>query len=199
MGTKNRCLIIGPLSELDPSKMKFENIYKQLILPIFDEIREKYEINWEYCTVDTSGFILGEILERIRDYDILIADVTHSNPNVLWELGVRHAIKQSGTILIRQFCDEEFPYDLRTLNIFQFSPELGNSINDFFIGNIKKSIPSKIKLGGFIESLVVRADCSLFSDYLITSQVVHVGQGATFGLGKLKLYFEKEKAIGSGG
>jgi len=59
----------------------------------------------------TRGNIIAAILENLRDAYVVLADLTDQNPNVFYELGVRHALKNR-TILIAQ--DEKFiPFDLR--------------------------------------------------------------------------------------
>jgi hypothetical protein len=53
--------------------------------------------------------------------DIVIADLTDSNPNVYWELGVRHSLK-SGTILIKDH-NYKIPFDLSKIGILSYYPE----------------------------------------------------------------------------
>ncbi len=45
----------------------------------------------------------------------------------------------------------------------------------------------KMKLGGFVGDLVVEGDLAPFAPLLRTAEVIHVGKGATFGLGKMDI------------
>lgn len=58
-----------------------------------------------------------EVIDRrmIRDIataDLLVADLATYNPNVLWELGVRHAWRASRTVVVRPENSERIPFDL---------------------------------------------------------------------------------------
>ncbi|MGI3212784.1 hypothetical protein ACROSR_16925 [Roseovarius tibetensis] len=48
----------------------------------------------------TSNIIHSDIFRSLRDHDLVIADVSFGNPNVLYELGIRHTIRPTGTILL---------------------------------------------------------------------------------------------------
>ncbi len=51
--------------------------------------------------------------------DLVIADITTLNPNALYELGVRYALKPYSTIIIGSK-DTKIPFDLSHLRIFQY-------------------------------------------------------------------------------
>jgi len=62
-------------------------------------------------------------MENLTDADIVIADLSGRNPNVFYELGVRHALK-TNTILISDDVDD-IPFDLRGLRtiVYKYEPE----------------------------------------------------------------------------
>jgi hypothetical protein len=49
-----------------------------------------------------SGVIMPRLFESIYSADLVIAELTYQNPNVYYELGLRHALRPRGTILIRR-------------------------------------------------------------------------------------------------
>lgn len=49
---------------------------------------------------DTGPVIVKDMLNRLRHADLVIADITIPNGNVYYEIGIRHAIKERGSILI---------------------------------------------------------------------------------------------------
>jgi hypothetical protein len=61
--------------------------------------------------VSAPGTITTDILLRIMQSTFVVADVTYGNPNVFYELGLRHACK-SGTILLRDKMGPKLPFDV---------------------------------------------------------------------------------------
>lgn len=55
------------------------------------------------------GHVLNSIVESLRGSRIVLADITDRNPNVFYELGIRHTLKK-GTIIVSR--DGQIPSDL---------------------------------------------------------------------------------------
>ncbi|MBI1325868.1 hypothetical protein GC170_22130 [bacterium] len=51
--------------------------------------------------------------------DIVVADITYPNPNVFYELGLRHACK-GGTIIIRDLSGPRVPFDIAHLRHIEY-------------------------------------------------------------------------------
>src|SRR5215472_8429558 len=49
---------------------------------------------------DTSSLIVSEMLERLYFADLVLADMTIPNGNVYYEIGIRHAAKETGCVLL---------------------------------------------------------------------------------------------------
>lgn len=45
-----------------------------------------------------AGHILADILRGIREAEIVIADLSDRNPNVFYELGIAHMVKNAGEV-----------------------------------------------------------------------------------------------------
>ena len=69
------------------------------------------------------GEIIAQVIEALSEADFVIADLTGRNPNVFYELGVRHALRNN-TILIAQDIDD-IPFDLRGQRAicYRYDPE----------------------------------------------------------------------------
>lgn len=57
------------------------------------------------------GTITSDVLTRLMHSDVVVADVTFPNPNVFYELGVRHACRV-GTIIIKDRAVSGTPFDI---------------------------------------------------------------------------------------
>lgn len=107
----------------------------------FDEIEERL-VGKALDNIGTEGRTTGEILEsgniRIEMFqqllvaDLVVADITLNNPNVFYELGIRQALQEKRTFLIRaklprpQTIEEakemEVPFDLKTDRYLEYDP-----------------------------------------------------------------------------
>lgn len=112
------CFIIMPFTEthvkgehIDQKALTYiyTNIIKRAVAeytsknkPVFSDIA-RYESN--------IGSIISGIVNNLNESDLIIADLTGLNPNVMYELGVRHTLKR-GTIIITQDL-KSLPSDLR--------------------------------------------------------------------------------------
>ncbi len=63
--------------------------------------------------------ILEDIVKGIIDSDLIVADLTDSNANVYYELGIAHAL-QKKVVLITQDIDE-IPFDLKSYRVIGYS------------------------------------------------------------------------------
>ena len=66
-----------------------------------------------------SGSISKEILTYLMHADYVIADISYPNPNVFYELGLRHAVR-SGTILIKDSSAPRVPFDINHLKYYEY-------------------------------------------------------------------------------
>lgn len=100
-----KCFIITPIGDSASDTFRMaKGVIESVIKPVltqngYDDIKPSYEIN-------QSGMINTQIINRIIDDDLVIANLTGNNPNVMYELCLRHVtakpiihICQSGTTL----------------------------------------------------------------------------------------------------
>jgi hypothetical protein len=84
--------------------------------------------------IEHSGRITEQIIDAIRTADVVVADVTGLNPNVMWELGYAFALDKE-IIIANQEIDES-PFDLREWRQVTYSTDFTrdetNSLTKFF-------------------------------------------------------------------
>lgn len=76
--------------------------------------------------VSHSGLIDVKMFELLLRADVVVADISTANPNALYELGVRHALRPYTTILIKEAAGK-FQFDLNHLATLQYT-HLGEDI-----------------------------------------------------------------------
>jgi hypothetical protein len=77
------------------------------------------------------GTIINDIWKFTQDAKIVLADLTHKNPNVFYELGLAHALAKPA-ILITEII-EDVPFDLRSLRVLQYDknrPDWGEKLKN---------------------------------------------------------------------
>lgn len=124
MGNTNCFVIIGygkKTSYIDGKVrvLDLDETYSILIKPVFDDLNIDC-----YRAIDKniSGSIDKQMLQEIKNADIALADISTLNANVMWELGVRHALRPHHTIMI---CEKEqmskIPFDINSFVIHQYT------------------------------------------------------------------------------
>jgi len=94
-----------------PFDLAFDAIYENAILAAIDPIPHLSCVRAD----DIYGPrpIMADVWRSIQNADIVVADLTGKNPNVLYELGLAHAT-QKPVVLIAQSM-EDIPFDLRAI------------------------------------------------------------------------------------
>lgn len=105
------CFIISPIGQKGTDTYsQFLDVYNYVIKPAIDN--SGYKIRpIRADEISRAGSFIKDILENIYTSFIVIADLSGQNPNVFYELGVRHSLSPR-TILIAQSL-EHIPSDLR--------------------------------------------------------------------------------------
>ncbi|TCT22974.1 hypothetical protein [Thiobaca trueperi] len=95
-------------------KSKYDDLIKEAILKASPEISVVRADD-----ISLPGSISSDILTHLMHADYVIADVTYPNPNVYYELGLRHA-SRPGTIIIRDSSGPKVPFDISHLRHFEY-------------------------------------------------------------------------------
>ena len=66
--------------------------------------------------------LTSTILDAIRDADLIIADVSRQNPNVLYEVGFAHALRKPTILLVSIKSGSGLPIDLAGLQSITYDP-----------------------------------------------------------------------------
>lgn len=89
-----------------------------------------------------AGVIDKPMYELLLGADVVVADLSTSNVNAVYELGVRHALKPNTTIIIaeKQF---KFPFDIGHIAIRMYE-HMGNGIEEKEAERMRKSLKEAI-------------------------------------------------------
>ena len=93
--------------------------------------------------VQDTGLIDRSMYALILKADLVIADISTFNPNALYELGVRHAVKPYTTIIIKAESTSKIPFDIDHTRVFSYK-HLGEDIGVDESNRMKKLLKEKI-------------------------------------------------------
>ena len=144
---RNLCFIVmgfGKKKDPDTNRtIDLDATYKKIIRPAVESAGCKCIRADE---IVESGIIDRSMYALLYYADIVIADISTFNPNAIYELGVRHALRPYSTIIIKE--DEgKIPFDIGHDRIISYK-HLGNEISE---AEAKKCIP---QLRTLIQSVI---------------------------------------------
>ncbi len=88
----------GPKPGADGQLIDFNRVYTEYIKPALEAAGfEVFRADEE----QRAGDIRADMFQELLVADLVVADLTLDNPNVWYELGVRHALRQRGVILVQ--------------------------------------------------------------------------------------------------
>jgi len=89
-----------------------------------------------------AGNIRHDMFQLLLTADLVIADLSIHNANVFYELGIRHALRDKRTILIRCSGDE-IPFDLKTDRYFSYDRDTPAATLDMLTKAIQATLASE--------------------------------------------------------
>jgi len=136
-----KCFVIMPFGEKkdeNGNEINFDKIYQDFIKDAVEEVG----IECVRCDeIVETGWIHSMMFEHIFESDIAVVDITLLNPNVFYELGIRHALNKHVTILIRQ-SGTRSPFNIQGFQMIEYNMDDPDSL-----ASGKKKIGEFIKNG----------------------------------------------------
>lgn len=89
------------------------------------------------------GNIVNDIWRFTNEAKIILADLTNKNPNVLYELGLAHAITKPAILVTASI--DDVPFDLRSLRVIEYDknfPDWGEILQSKIAKALKETIES---------------------------------------------------------
>lgn len=117
---RKMCFVITPIGDDNtPIRKKTEGLLNNVIKPICREV------NFEVCVaheIDNTGSITNQVIQKILDSDMIIANLTGLNANVMYELAIRHAVRKPVVCLAE--IGTKLPFDINTERTIFYSDDM---------------------------------------------------------------------------
>jgi hypothetical protein len=123
MATRKVCFFITPIGQPNsPERKRADNI-KKYVLSV---LSRSYSII-RADELPRPGSITHQVIKLLYEADLVIAELTGANPNVVYELALRHAFNKVSIHLVDEAAD--IPFDLRDERTVVFDITDPESIN----------------------------------------------------------------------
>lgn len=109
------CFIMMPFA--NPIGGYFDSIYKPAIE------RAKLKADRADADIYGTGKIIDQIWKGINSARVLLAELTNRNANVLYELGLAHALHKPVVLVCSKANEEDVPFDLRHVRVVYYDKD----------------------------------------------------------------------------
>lgn len=136
-------VIIGYGPKMDYAtgrELDLDKTFDYIIKPAFEELGF---LVYRSSDLTHSGVIDIPMYNSILKSDFVLADLSTLNANVLYELGIRHAVRKNTTIIISEK-ELSYPFDLNHILIEPYE-HLGKAIDYAEVLRFKKQLQYKVK------------------------------------------------------
>src|SRR6267143_4729747 len=117
------CFVISPIGEEGSPVRKRSD---QLLIHIIKHVLEPAPFSFDVTRADEiqkPGLISQQVIELAIDAPLVVADLTDYNPNVLYELAIRHAARKPVIHMIR--VGQSIPFDIADQRTIYYDTDIG--------------------------------------------------------------------------
>jgi hypothetical protein len=113
------CFVIGPIgSDESEFRVHADWLYHGIIVPAFDEHFKEFQVE-RADKIATPGMVSSQIINRLHDAELVIADMSFHNANAFYEMSIRHKVGKPIIHMIRK--GELIPFDVIPHRAIPFS------------------------------------------------------------------------------
>lgn len=120
MSDSKTCFIITPIGG-DESTIRrhADGVIDAVISPLLNDLNFEIVVAHK---ISKGGNITRQVIENIIESDLVIANLTGLNPNVMYELAVRHAVRKP----LVQICEKttDLPFDINQLRTIFYTNDM---------------------------------------------------------------------------
>ncbi len=112
------CFVVCPIGSPDsPTRKRSNGFFREVIEPVAKEFGYRVE---RADHDKAPGIVTEAIVTKIIESDLVIADLHEHNPNVMYEVAIRHATGEPIIQMIEE--GEDLPFDIGGLNTIYYDP-----------------------------------------------------------------------------
>jgi len=138
------CFVLMPFGKKQDNGglfIDFDSVYYDLIFPAIEETGLK-SIRADEEKV--GGIIHKPMFERLILCEYAVVDLTTGNPNVFYELGVRHAVRPYSTVLLYAEGTKQLPFDIASLRAIPYKLESSGKPDQQTNENVQQTLKNRL-------------------------------------------------------
>lgn len=118
--TNKKCFVITPIGPANsPIRRKIDGLIDEVIEPVMKELGYEVEVSHR---ISESGTMTAAIINRVYNSDLVIANLTGNNPNVMYEVALRHASAKPIIHITENVA--ELPFDVNDQRTIQYADDM---------------------------------------------------------------------------
>ena len=122
------CFVVSQIGEeSSPERVSADWFLEAIVRPVFEKHFPQYVVR-RADGIPGPGMIDGQMISHIIDADIVIADLTNVNPNVFYEIGLRHMVQKPIIHMHEQ--GTKIPFDVSLFRSFKYSRSTPRELAD---------------------------------------------------------------------
>lgn len=130
------CFVIMPFGQTTTKHTKeyWDDHFERFIKPAIEKASDgQKSLEYRARRADSAG---GEISDDVfnnllREADVVLADLTDANPNVMYELGIRHAVQNHTIMIVEKGQERAIPFYFQPYRAIPYSVTNSRDTNDF--------------------------------------------------------------------
>lgn len=117
------CFIITPIgANGSPIRRKIDGVIEEVIEPVLSKLG--YEVIVSH-KISESGSMTNAIIKGVYESDLVIANLTGNNPNVMYEVALRHASAKPIIHITENIT--ELPFDINDQRTIQYTDDMAGA------------------------------------------------------------------------
>lgn len=138
------CFVLMPFGKKPDNGgllIDFDSVYQDLIFPATEDAGLK---SIRADEERAGGIIHKPMFERLILCEYAVADLTTANPNVFYELGVRHAVRPYSTVLLYAEGTKQLPFDIAPLRAIPYRLDSSGKPEQQSITEVKEILKRRL-------------------------------------------------------
>jgi hypothetical protein len=120
------CFVISPIGPEDSdTRRRADQVLKHVIAPVAEA--KGYRVT-RADKIAEPGIINSQVIQHIVEDDLVIADLTDMNPNVFYELAIRHALRRPYVQIMQK--GQTIPFDIAGVRTIFFDHKDLDSVDE---------------------------------------------------------------------